>query len=674
MSCSDFCRQFWALANKNRILKLRQIGTLLLEILVPTIIIILLGVLATALPPTNYNQITPSQYLYSASFRQNDPFNVYNGPQLCYGSKGNIIWNCNKNVDCKPTTTPTPGTSPTADLKNLLSQCKAKKIAVAPESSSNEAQNQAAIYFQEYAEANYDFLNLSTFVYFSSESNFTSYIGQSSYGISSSIPIYSAAVIFHSGYPTWQYTLRLNYSYSYQGQSYSQPSTNSNPLNIALRSSEQLPNTGLSYVQSYFAMGESALADIVNSFVSYYSCYKVGNCTLAEPVLVETLGGVQFPSGASTVVAFWSAAGSIFALLMILALLYPVANVIRALVQEKETKIKEGMKMMSLRGDAHILSWIFHFMCLFLPLAIILTLAGQKLFTYSSPTYIFFYFILFFMSSTAYAFLVAQLFNRALTAAIVGCVVYFMGYFIFIGLQSGSVQPTTSQVLAASLHPACAFTYGTLAFSEYESAQIGVTANTWNTSNTYPVTFQLTLTMMFIDTIYLGILAWYFGKIWPSEFGTHQPWYFIVNPYYYFSVFQDCMGVKRVAHNRVGADDGSSDATVPTEPVPDSLSSQIETNLCVDIRKLYKEFHTESGVKVAVNNLDLTIYSGQITALLGHNGAGKTTTIAMLTGLAIPDGGTAIIEGLDITTDLAAVRRNLGVCPQHDVVSESLIF
>ena len=35
---------------------------------------------------------------------------------------------------------------------------------------------------------------------------------------------------------------------------------------------------------------------------------------------------------------------------------------------------------------------------------------------------------------------------------------------------------------------------------------------------------------------------------------------------------------------------------------------------------------------IAVNELNLNMYEGQITALLGHNGAGKTTTISILTG------------------------------------------
>ena len=47
----------------------------------------------------------------------------------------------------------------------------------------------------------------------------------------------------------------------------------------------------------------------------------------------------------------------------------------------------------------------------------------------------------------------------------------------------------------------------------------------------------------------------------------------------------------------------------------------------------------------------MTMYSGQIFALLGHNGAGKTTTISTLTGLLQPTEGQAQLEGIDIFED-----------------------
>jgi len=68
----------------------------------------------------------------------------------------------------------------------------------------------------------------------------------------------------------------------------------------------------------------------------------------------------------------------------------------------------------------------------------------------------------------------------------------------------------------------------------------------------------------------------------------------------------------------------------------------------------------------------MTIYNGQIFALLGHNGAGKTTTISMLTGLIEPTNGAASVFGLDIFENMDEMRKILGVCPQHDVLFEFL--
>ena len=94
----------------------------------------------------------------------------------------------------------------------------------------------------------------------------------------------------------------------------------------------------------------------------------------------------------------------------------------------------------------------------------------------------------------------------------------------------------------------------------------------------------------------------------------------------------------------------------PIEPVTETLAAQIGNRTCVHVEGLRKQFNTPTGVKVAVDNLNLTLYNGQITALLGHNGAGKTTAIAMLTGLIPADGGKANIVGLDMATEMAAAE------------------
>ncbi|GFO39497.1 ATP-binding cassette transporter sub-family a, partial [Plakobranchus ocellatus] len=78
------------------------------------------------------------------------------------------------------------------------------------------------------------------------------------------------------------------------------------------------------------------------------------------------------------------------------------------------------------------------------------------------------------------------------------------------------------------------------------------------------------------------------------------------------------------------------------------------------------------GKKVAVDSTSLKMYDGQITVLLGHNGAGKTTTMSMLTGFIPPTSGTAEVNGCDIRNNIQGVRESLGLCPQHDILFDTL--
>ena len=60
--------------------------------------------------------------------------------------------------------------------------------------------------------------------------------------------------------------------------------------------------------------------------------------------------------------------------------------------------------------------------------------------------------------------------------------------------------------------------------------------------------------------------------------------------------------------------------------------------------------------KVAIDEINLDIPSGQFVALLGHTGSGKSTLIQHLNGLLKPTSGQVLLRGKDIWTDKATTR------------------
>lgn len=74
----------------------------------------------------------------------------------------------------------------------------------------------------------------------------------------------------------------------------------------------------------------------------------------------------------------------------------------------------------------------------------------------------------------------------------------------------------------------------------------------------------------------------------------------------------------------------------------------------------------------AVDELTLVIGSGEVFGLLGPNGAGKTTTIKMLTLLAHPTSGSAMIAGLSIASDKLEIKRCISVVPQENNLDREL--
>jgi ABC-2 type transport system ATP-binding protein len=70
------------------------------------------------------------------------------------------------------------------------------------------------------------------------------------------------------------------------------------------------------------------------------------------------------------------------------------------------------------------------------------------------------------------------------------------------------------------------------------------------------------------------------------------------------------------------------------------------------------------GDFTAVQDVNLRVETGQFYGFLGPNGAGKSTTIKMLTGLMAPTSGRMQILGVDLSTHMGDVKRQIGVVPE----------
>jgi ABC-2 type transport system ATP-binding protein len=80
-------------------------------------------------------------------------------------------------------------------------------------------------------------------------------------------------------------------------------------------------------------------------------------------------------------------------------------------------------------------------------------------------------------------------------------------------------------------------------------------------------------------------------------------------------------------------------------------------------REAHKEGRTEPLPRelVALDDINMKVHQGEIFGLLGPNGAGKTTLIKILTTLLSPTRGRAWVDGLNVETEAARIRRRINM-------------
>ena len=72
------------------------------------------------------------------------------------------------------------------------------------------------------------------------------------------------------------------------------------------------------------------------------------------------------------------------------------------------------------------------------------------------------------------------------------------------------------------------------------------------------------------------------------------------------------------------------------------------------------------GDQKALDNVSFKIGSGEIVGFLGPNGAGKSTLMKILTTYLKADEGTAVVNGVEVSSDLKKVKKTLGYLPEHN--------
>lgn len=152
--------------------------------------------------------------------------------------------------------------------------------------------------------------------------------------------------------------------------------------------------------------------------------------------------------------------------------------------------------------------------------------------------------------------------------------------------------------------------------------------------------------MLLVDGAIYLLIAAYVTAVFPGEFGVPK------HPLFFLGCLHSIMSCK--------------DATLAEA----DAASNPKRSRGIIISSLTKSYKAEcsSAEVLAVQDFSVSLYPDQITTLLGSNGAGKTTTMSIITGLFPQTGGHVLVNGRNTRTDIDAIRRTLGLCPQHNVL------
>ncbi|XP_050431314.1 phospholipid-transporting ATPase ABCA3-like isoform X2 [Adelges cooleyi] len=335
----------------------------------------------------------------------------------------------------------------------------------------------------------------------------------------------------------------------------------------------------------------------------------------------------------------------------VISFLLMCSYTIQRVVEEKESGVKELMKMMGLKSWMIWAGWLLHnIMAYLISVVIIVWLCcvreneeGGKLLNHTNPLLFGVFLMVYIISGIFFSFAVSGFFSRPILATNIGVLLWLVSYSVPSQLLKSAGYKIK---LFSMLLPNMALFNGYTSIASLETQGYGLQFSTiFVNGKNDEFSVGLVLLMLILDSLLYAFIAWFMDCVKPGQYGIAKPINFL------------CTWSKSTSEDIV---------KIPVSKKESKLFEKVnaEYEVGIDVQNLYKSF----GNCHAVNGVNLQIYKGQITALLGHNGAGKTTTMSIITGMYSPTNGSVAVNGRDIFNNLDKFRESLGLCPQHNLL------
>ncbi|KAM7269348.1 hypothetical protein ACFE04_024845 [Oxalis oulophora] len=380
-----------------------------------------------------------------------------------------------------------------------------------------------------------------------------------------------------------------------------------------------------------------------------------------------------------------------------------------SLITEKELKLRQAMSMMGLYDSAYWLSWLVWDASMTLASAI-LTVAFGWMFRLdflvkNNFLAVFLLFFLFQLNLTAYAYMLSTLITKSSSSTTVGFTVFIIGFMTQIitlsGIYTTSVKKKYRNLW--SLFPPNLFARGIwlLIQNDPDSGPEGG-SKSWK--DLTKCTKGNSSCVMMMNDVYLWlvctfllwlVLATYFDNIFANASGVRKSLLYFLYPGYWTG-----NGGSAVKEGGICSCTGSLPAPDNVTPDDEDVLEEennvkqqanqgvVDPNVAVQFRALAKTYPGTKKMDIccgccrcerkdtppyhAVKGLWANFAKDQLFCLLGPNGAGKTTAINCLTGITPVTGGDVFIYGNSVRTGMSNIRKIIGVCPQFDILWETL--